>query len=94
MKYRAVYKCRLCGAEYFSPTYTTDPDTVANCMAYANAGVRGANIMQPTMTGTHVCGDKHPGALGLSDFLGWKADPGQAVPADLDDHTTSGLLED
>lgn len=94
MKHRAVYKCRLCGAEYFSPTYTTDQDTAASTMVHLNAGVRGANHMQPNLTGTHVCAGKHTGSLGLSDFLGWKADPGQATPADLDDHTTSGLLEE
>lgn len=94
MKYRALYKCRLCGAEYYAPTYTTDQDTAASTMVHLNAGVRGANHMQPNPTGTHVCAGEHTGSLGLSDFLGWKADPGHAVPADMDDHTTSGLLED
>ena len=74
MKYRALYKCRLCGAEYFAPTYTTDQDTVAVCMVHMTAGVRGANLMQPNMTHTHVCGGDHTGSLGLSDFLGWKAE--------------------
>ena len=59
MKYKALYKCRLCGAEYFAPTYTTDQDTAATCMTFANAGVRGANHMQPTLTGTHVCAGDH-----------------------------------
>ena len=74
MKYKALYRCRLCGAEYFAPTYTTDQDTAAVCMTYANAGVRGANHMQPNLTGTHVCAGDHAGSLGLSDFLGWKAE--------------------
>ena len=74
MKYRALYRCRLCGAEYLTPLHTTDRDTAISCMLYLNAGVRGAHIVQPNMTDTHPCGGKHGASLGLSDFLGWKAE--------------------
>lgn len=71
MKYRALYKCRLCGAEYGTPLHTTDRATAEICMTYANGGVRGAHILQPNLTETHYC---NGGGLGLSDFLGWKAE--------------------
>lgn len=72
MAYRAIYKCRLCGEKFRAPTYTTDENTAVSCMAHIVAGVRGANLMQPTLYYAHGCGGDHRGGLGLADFQGWE----------------------
>ena len=70
-KYKAIYKCRLCGEEFCAPTYTTDETTVMHCMVCMVTGVRGINAMQPNPTHAHACDGKYAGALGLADFQGW-----------------------
>ena len=74
--YKAIYKCRLCGAVYANGA-TTGKDVAERCMVELTCGISGTVPMAPTMNETHDCGGDHAGSLGLADFLGWEME-GQA----------------
>lgn len=88
-KYKALYKCRLCGARFTDDAYTTDRDTAVSYMVNMAGGVRGAFLHEPANQGMHECAD---GSLGLAVFLGME----KAKPAgyDRNEKTESGLLEE
>lgn len=72
MSYKAVYKCRLCGATY-QPGATTGKEIAEKCMVELIVGLKGITLQAPTMTEMHHCGGDHTGSLGLADFQGWEA---------------------
>lgn len=72
MSYKAVYKCRLCGATY-RPGATTGKEIAEKCMVGLIAGLKGIIPQASTMTEMHRCGGDHSGSLGLADFQGWEA---------------------
>lgn len=74
MKYRATYKCRMCGETYHSETSAGQNAAISH-MAHLHVGVRGVDILAPNKTHTHHCGGDHAGSLGLADFQGWEAVP-------------------
>lgn len=88
MEYKAIYKCRLCGAVYKSGATTGEAMAEAH-MLEMSAGLCGTVPMAPRKIEMHRCGGKYTGSLGAADFCGW-----QAVPGYTDDRTESGLLED
>ena len=69
--YKAIYKCRLCGAVYHNGT-CTGGEVAARCMALLNAGITGIEPLTPSITETHYCGGQFAGSLGLADFQGWR----------------------
>ena len=88
MEYRAVYKCRLCGAVY--QTGATTGEAVATLhMEEMSAGICSTVPLAPRKIETHRCGGKYTGSLGAADFCGW-----QAPPNCKGEKTESGLLED
>ncbi len=72
-KYKAVYKCRLCGRVYQNGT-TTGEKMAWACMMEINVGITGTVALAPTMTETHCCGGQYAGSFGLADFQGWECE--------------------
>lgn len=88
MEYKAIYKCRLCGAVYHSGA-TTGQEIAEQHMLDLSVGLVCIIPMAPRQIEIHRCGGKYTGSLGAADFCGW-----QGVPNCMDDRTESGLLED
>lgn len=68
MEYKAVYRCRLCGAEY-RPGITTGEAMALAHMEELAAGICGTVPNAPRKIEPHQCPD---GSLGVADFQGWK----------------------
>ena len=69
--YKAIYKCRLCGAVYHNGTCTGEKIATI-CMQQINVGISGIVPDAPRVTETHYCGGQFAGSMGLADFQGWK----------------------
>lgn len=72
MEYKAVYKCRLCGAVYRSGTTTGKAVATAH-MVELSVGLCGTVPLAPREIETHYCGGQFAGSLGAADFCGWQA---------------------
>lgn len=72
MTYKAIYKCRLCGATYQCGA-TAGKGIAEKCMVELVVGLKGITPQAPTMTEMHRCGGVHTSSLGLADFQGWEA---------------------
>lgn len=88
MEYKAVYRCRLCGAEY-QPGPTAGEAIAAAHMYELAADLCGIVPMAPRKIEPHCCAD---GSLGVADFLGWKAAKHSTLDYDMDGE--SGLLSE
>lgn len=88
MEYKAVYRCRLCGAEY-KPGATAGEAIAAAHMYELAADLCGIVPEAPRKIEPHLCPD---GSMGVADFLGWKAEKRTCQDYDMDKE--SGLLED
>lgn len=72
-KYRAIYKCRMCGQVYPNGT-ETGKDMATRCMIEMVAGICGTVPLAPTHNEIHYCGGQFAGSIGLADFQGWKCE--------------------
>ena len=72
MEYKAVYKCRLCGAVYENGA-TTGTDMARLTITELTCGLVCTLPMAPRMTETHDCAGGYTGSMGVADFQGWKA---------------------
>lgn len=85
MEYKAIYKCRMCGARYAVHS-GIDQDKAVEITAMLAAGV----VCQVPARLPHRC-DPELCRMGLADFQGWEADKLTEHP---DGRTESGLLEE
>lgn len=69
-EYKAVYKCRLCGARL--PWISVNEERAESHMAEMTAGILSVTVPRVTQTRVHYCGGDHAGSLGLADFQGWE----------------------
>lgn len=72
MEYKAIYKCRLCGAVYRNGTTTGEAVATAH-MVELSAGICSTAPLAPRKIETHYCGGQFAGSLGAADFCGWQA---------------------
>ncbi|MBR5889138.1 MAG: hypothetical protein IKY92_03760 [Akkermansia sp.] len=86
-KYKALYKCRLCGARFYGKTFATTARDAAGYVVHMAAGVCGLSPTEPTGLHLHECAD---GSMGLAVFLGMERQPTRVA----EEKTESGLLED
>lgn len=71
-EYRAIYKCRLCGGTYHSPTYTAEHEDIALAMCHMEMGITTGSQFERHLVIPHNCGGPYAGSMGLADFQGWK----------------------
>lgn len=70
MEYKAIYKCRLCGAVYHNGQ-TAHESVAAGSLEEMTLDMCGQYPDAPLKTNMHRCGGDYAGSLGLADFLGW-----------------------
>lgn len=70
-KYKAIYKCRLCGGVYESGKPVHE-NAAEMAMLQFNIGITGLLPDAPRMTDTHLCGGQFAGSMGLAVFQGYK----------------------
>ena len=78
-KYRAIYKCRMCGEEFERGAMPSADAAIENMVniTYGYMTDKYSKGMQVKETFMHSCKD---GSLGLSDFLGFKEVWGKNEP--------------
>lgn len=70
--YKAKYRCRLCGDEYYNGTETGSETIVMREISCLAIGVKTNTVQAPTMFGVHNCKYEQRGSFGFSDFVGWE----------------------
>lgn len=72
MEYKAVYRCRLCGAVYHNGT-TMDALNTTMHMAYLSANTPLSRLaVQAPEIDCHFCRGKYNDSKGVADFQGWE----------------------
>ena len=70
IEYWAIYKCRLCGGEFYSKLTGNEDVAIKNMLivtvGYVTPGYMSTPVTETTM---HSCKD---GSLGLADFMGFR----------------------
>ena len=69
-KYKAIYKCRLCGKVYHNGAETGEGGAMCN-LAMIATGVKITEPLAPQPYEIHRCHSPRAGSLGLADFQGW-----------------------